>query len=246
MSTFGTSIRRIVKYFKILMVAIAMFLQPSISFASDLSERAVELFMENKPGEAAVALEMAVNETGADEKLALYLGIAYQQLGRWDDAIAAFRKGLVSSMKYRHIFLFNIANSFYSQDRNSFALEYYDQALVVKSDYAPVYLNRANAKMRLNDHPGATADYSRYLVLDPGSSQAGEIRKLIDLLGMKAAQAERLRAEETAKRIAEEQAKQAMLDAVTRSLMQAAESTTNLSAGSGDAQGYDTDLSLDE
>ncbi len=246
MSTFGTSVRCIVKTVLIITVSLAVFLNPIKIFASDLSERAIKLFMENKPGEAAVALEMAVNETGADETLALYLGITYQQLGRWDDAIAAFRKGLVSSMKYRHIFLFNIANSFYSQDRNSFALEYYDQALITKSDYAPVYLNRANAKMRLNDHSGATADYSRYLVLDPGSSQAGEIRKLIDLLGMKAVEAERLRAEEMAKRLAEEQAKQAMLDAVTRSLMQAAESTTNLSAGSGDAQGYDTDLSLDE
>jgi len=231
---------------KTLVVLLAVLVNPGQGFASDLSERAIQLFMENKPKEAVPVLEMAVNETGADEKLSLYLGIAYQQLGRWDDAIAAFRKGLVSSIQYRHVFLFNIANSFYAQDRNSFALEYYDQALVVKGDYAPVYLNRANARMRLNDYSGATADYSRYLVLDPASSQAGEIRKLMDLLGTKAVLAEKLKAEELARRLAEEQAKQAMLDAVTRSLMQAAESTTNLSAGSGDALGYDADLSLDE
>jgi tetratricopeptide (TPR) repeat protein len=246
MSAFGTPVRAIARFMKVLPVIVTVLSNPSPAFSSDLSDRAVKLFMENKPGEAAAALEMAVNEAGADEKLALYLGIAYQQLGRWDDAIAAFRKGLVSSLQYRHMYLFNIANSFYAQGRNSFALEYYDQALAARSDYAPVYLNRANAKMRLNDHAGASTDYSRYLVLDPGSAQAGEIRKLLDLLGTKAAEADRRKAEEEARRIAEEQAKQAMLDAVTKSLMQAAESTTNLSAGSGDAQAYDTDLSLDE
>ncbi len=246
MSAFGTPVRAIASFMKVLPVIAVVLLNPAIGFTSDLSDRAVKLFMENKPREAAAALEMAINETGADEKLGLYLGIAYQQLGRWDDAIAAFRKGLVSSMQYRHMYLFNIANSFYAQDRISFALEYYDQALVARSDYAPVYLNRANAKMRLNDHSGASVDYSRYLVLDPGSTQAGEIRRLLDLLGTKAAEADSRKAAEEAKRIAEEQAKQAMLDAVTRSLMEAAESTTNLSAGSGDAQGYDADLSLDE
>jgi tetratricopeptide (TPR) repeat protein len=246
MSAFGTPVRVVTSFMRLVPVIVALLFNPALGFASDLSDRAIKLFMENKPREAAAALEMAVNEAGADEKLALYLGIAYQQLGRWDDAIAAFRKGLVSSMQYRHMYLFNIANSFYAQDRISFALEYYDQVLVARSDYAPGYLNRANAKMRLNDHSGASIDYSRYLVLDPGSTQAGEIRKLLDLLGTKAAQADQFKAAEEARRIAEEQARQAMLDAVTRSLMEAAESTTNLSAGSGDAQGYDADLSLDE
>jgi len=193
--------------------------------------------MENKPQEAAPVLEMAAKESGADEKVFLYLGIAYQQLSRWDDAIATFRKGLVSSIQYRHQFLFNIANSYFSQGRNAFALEYYDQALAAKDDYPQAYLNRANTKMRLGDHPGAVSDYSLYLSLDPASPQSSEIRRLLDLLGTKEAEARKL---------AEERARQAMLDEVSRSLLEAAESTTNLSAGSGDVQGYDTDLSLDD
>lgn len=202
--------------------------------------------MENKAQEAAAVLEMASKEPGADEKLFLYLGIAYQQLGKWDEAVSAFRKGLAKASTYKHQFLFNIANSFYAQGRNAFALEYYDQALAERSDYAQAYLNRANAKMRLGDHGGAVADYSLYLSLDPGSSQAAEIRRLMALLGTKAAEADRLKAETEARKLAEAQAKQALLDEVTRSLLEAAESTTNLSAGSGDVQGYDSDLSLDD
>lgn len=219
---------------------------PVTAAASDFAERGVRLFMENRPQEAAPVLEQAIRETGADEKLFLYLGIAYQQLGRWDEAIAAFRKGLGVSSLYRHQFLFNIANSFYAQGRGAFALEYYDQALAAKSDYPAAYLNRANARMKIGDHAGAVADYSLYLSLEPASPQTGEIRRLIDLLGVRAAEAERLKAEEEARKLAEERARAALLDEVARSLLQAAELTTNLSAGSGDVQGYDPDMSLDD
>lgn len=213
--------------------------------ASDFKDNGIRLFMDNKPAEAAPVLEQASREAGADEKVFLYLGIAYQQLNRWDDAIAAFRKGLAVSVQYRHMFLFNIANSFFAQGRNSFSLEYYDQAIAAKNDFAPAYLNRANAKMRLGDQPGAAADYSLYLSLEPGSAQAADIRRLLDLLAAKATAAAQAKAQAEAQKLAEEQARQAMLDAVAQSLLQAAESTTNLSAGSGDVQSYDSDTSLD-
>jgi len=100
--------------------------------------------------------------------------------------------------------------------------------------------------MRLGDHGGAVADYSVYLGLDPASAQAPEIRRLLDLLGAKVAEADRQKAEDEARRLAEEQAKRVMLDEVARSLLEAAEATTNLSAGSGDVQGYESDLSLDD
>lgn len=232
--------------FSSLLLCLALAGSPSVAFASDIAERGVKLFMENKPMEAAPVLEMAAKEAGADEKIMLYLGIAYQQLGRWDDAIAAFRRGLATAATFRHQFLFNIANSFFAQGRNSFALEYYDQAIASRNDYSAAYLNRANAKMRLGDHAGAVADYSVYLGLDPSSAQAPEIRRLLDLLGTKVAEADKLKAEEEARRLAEDQARQAMLDEVARSLLEAAEATTNLSAGSGDVQGYESDLSLDD
>jgi len=227
------------------LVAVALLSATALG-ATELSDRGIRLFMENKPSEAAPVLELAAREAGADERLYLYLGIALQQQGKWDDAIAAFRKGLAQSSAYRHQYLFNIANSFYAQGRSSFALEFYDQAIAAKSDYASAYLNRANAKMRLGDHPGAVSDYSTYLGLEPSSPQAAEIRRLVALLGAKAAETERLAAEAEARKLAEERARQALLDEVARTLLEAAETTTNLSAGSGDVQGYESDLSLDD
>ncbi len=82
--------------------------------------------------------------------------------------------------------------------------------------------------------------------LEPGSSQASEIRRLLDLLGSKAEAARTAAAEAEARRLAEEQARKALLDEVARSLLEATEATTNLSAGSGEVQGYESDLSLDD
>ena len=222
------------------------FLLSATAWSTDFAERGTKLFIENKPQEAVAVLEMAIRESGSDEKLYLYLGIAYHQLQRWDDAIAVFRKGLPLAVQYRHLFLFNIANAFFSQDRNAFALEYYDQAVVARSDYAPAYLNRANARMKAGNHDGAVSDYSLYLSLDPGSNQAENIRRIIDLLGQKAAITEMRKAEETARQLAEEQTRQALLDSVARSLRETAESTTNLSAGSSGVQAYDDDFALDD
>ncbi|TFG85469.1 MAG: tetratricopeptide repeat protein [Spirochaetales bacterium] len=226
--------------------SLVALMAPLALSASDFSDRGIKLFMENKPQEAVALLELAVREPSADELTHLYLGIAYQQLGRWDDAIAAFRRGLTGSIQYRHLFLFNIANSFFAQGRNSFALESYDQTLAVRMDYSPAYLNRANARMKVADYTGAVADYTVYLTLDPGSSQAPTIRKLVELLGQKAAAADQLKAIEEARKLAEEAARQALLDAVAQSLLETAGSTTSLSAGSGDLQGYDEVLSLDD
>jgi len=234
------------RFLPLLYFAFTLTVLPWPSHATEFSERGIKLFMENKPQEAVAVLEMAAREANADEKIFLYLGIAYQQLGKWDESISTFRKGLASSALYRHQFLFNIGNSFYAQGRNAFALEYYDQALAVQSDYPQAYLNRANARMRIGDHSGAVADYSLYLSLAPASPQASEIRRLVDLLGSKAAESDRIKAEEEARRIAEENARQTMLDEVARSLLEASESTTNLSAGSGDVQGYESDFSLDD
>ncbi|OHD80218.1 MAG: hypothetical protein A3J97_15080 [Spirochaetes bacterium RIFOXYC1_FULL_54_7] len=229
-----------------LVVLVLCLTVPFSAWPTDFAERGTRLFMENRPQEAVPLLEMAVREADVDEKLFLYLGIAYHQLQRWDDAIAAYRKGLASAVQYRHLFLFNIANAFFSQGRNAFAIESYDQAIAARSDYAPAYLNRANARMKAGNHDGAVTDYSLYLSLDPGSSQAENIRQIIDLLGRKAAAEEMRKAEEAARKLAEEQARQAFLDSVARSLRETAESTTNLSAGSGGVQAYDDDFALDD
>lgn len=204
------------------------------------------LFLENKPQEASALLERATREKPSDEKAWLYLGICYQQLGRHDEAVAVFRKGLPAALSLSHVFHFNMGNSFLAQGRNAFAEEMYGQAIQAKPDWAPPFLNRANARMAQEKYTDAVSDYTVYLSINPSSPQAESIRKVIDLLGQAQAAEAARKAEEEARLLAEEQARQALLAAVADSLRQSAEDTTSLSAGSGDVQGYTEDFTLED
>ncbi len=204
------------------------------------------LFLENKPLEASALLERATRENPQDEKAWLYLGICYQQLGRHDEAVAVFRKGLPAALSLSHVFHFNMGNSFLAQGRNAFAEEMYGQAIQSRPDWAPPFLNRANARMAQEKYPEAVADYTVYLSINPSTPQAESIRKVIDLIGQTQAAQAAIKAAEEARKLAEEQARQALLAAVADSLRQSAEDTTSLSAGSGDVQGYTDDFTLED
>lgn len=204
------------------------------------------LFLENKPLEASALLERATRENPSDEKAWLYLGICYQQLGRHDEAVAVFRKGLPAALSLSHVFHFNMGNSFLAQGKNAFAEELYGQAIKTKPDWAPPFLNRANSRMAQGKYGDAVSDYTVYLSINPSTPQAESIRRVIELIGKTQASEAARMAEEEARRLAEEQARQALLAAVADSLRQSAEDTTSLSAGSGDVQGYKEEFILED
>jgi Flp pilus assembly protein TadD len=72
-----------------------------VAGAFDEGER---LFRADKPKEAIAYLERAILEPGIDERAWLYLGIAYQQLGRLDDAARSFRAGSAVASRFKHLF----------------------------------------------------------------------------------------------------------------------------------------------
>jgi tetratricopeptide (TPR) repeat protein len=237
----------LMNFYRCLVVALfCLFILIPANATTEVAERGIQLFVENKPAEAAPVLELASRQSGADELVFLYLGIAYLQLSRYDDALAAFRRGMAVAVAYRHLFHFNIGNTFFMQNRNAFALDSFTQAIAANSAYAPAYLNRANVQMRLGDTSAAVSDYGLYLSLDPGSSQAGEIRRLLDILNSKIATAMQQEALAKARKEAEEKARAELMASVTQSLLDAATATTNLSAGSAGVEGYSEVFSLDD
>ncbi len=216
------------------------------AWAADLFAEGERLFMENKPRDAAALLEQAVKAPGADEKAWLYLGIAYQQIGRLDDAVAVLRKGVAVAVRYRHLFYYNMGNCYAAQGKNSFAEETYGQSIVERADYAPSYLNRANVRLKLGRVRDAAGDYRAYLALEPASPQAETIRRLLALLDGDIAAEEQSAAEAEARRVAEEAAKQAVLDALSQSLKESSGDTTNMTGGTDGTQGYGEGLELED
>ncbi len=209
-------------------------------------EEGERLFREDRPKDAAPYLERAAAEASPDERALLYLGLAYQQLGRLDEAVLAFRKGAASALRFKALYLYDLGNAYILQGKNSFAAEMLGQAIEIDPGLAEARLNRANARMALRDYPGAREDYARYLELVPGSAQRASIEEILRRLSSGIEAAAKAAAEEEARRIAADEARKALLDQVAASLKAAADETKNLSSGSGAVQGYGDELTLDQ
>lgn len=212
--------------------------------ASDPFARGEALLSENRPTEAIPLLEAALKADPALEKAYLYLGLAYQQTGRLDEAISVLKRGIPRSEAWLHLIYYNLGNCYFRQGKNAFADEMYTQALAVRPGYGSALLNRANSKMGQREYEAAVLDYRQYLAVAPDSAQRPSIERVIALIESDRAEAERQRVE-LARRQAEEEARKAsILDAVAESLREAASSTTTVAAGSEGAQSYEEESEL--
>jgi tetratricopeptide (TPR) repeat protein len=187
----------------------AVFVPAALSGQSTF-QRGEELFMQNRPQEAAALLENALAQEPRNEKIYLYLGIAYEQLGNHEKAIAILQKGLEAAVLYREQFFFNMANNYAAGGENEKAQEMYSRALEAKGTLSDAYLNRANVEIKLDKLEEALQDYRLYLAMEPYAAQRPKIEQMIQLIETVRAErlleAERQRvAEEEKRRIAEEQ-----------------------------------------
>lgn len=193
-------------------------------FSESLLEQGEKLIMENKPIEAKALLEAALAENPTNEKVYINLAFVYEQLGDHTKSMNTLEEGLKYSSDKKHIAYCNRGNNFYSIEKYTFAEELYTKAIAQKNNYPDPYLNRANARLGLNNHSGALADYQYFLVLYPNSPKRPEIEKMIALLSGELEQIEK-------DRLAEEQRKKE-LENLLKALENSSTKTENLSEGS--------------
>ncbi len=184
-----------------------------------------KLLLEDKPQEARLKLEAALNENPKNEKIYLYLGIIYEQLNDPERSIQVLRRGLSIAKKHKDLIYYNIGNNFFRQEEYTLAVEMYSKAVEVNLQFDDAYLNRANSRLELENYSGARDDYIQYLQLAPSSPQREQIEELIRLLSGIIKDAELKKQEELEKQ-------KALLNEVLNSLKNASEDTRNLSAGS--------------
>jgi tetratricopeptide (TPR) repeat protein len=188
-----------------------------------------KLFLENRPQEAQPLLEQALYENPDNERLYLYLGVVYEQLGNLDKSIQVMRRGLSVAKGVKDLLYFNLGNDLFRQKEYTLAEQMYSNALEANGTLDDGYLNRANSRLQLERFADARADYIEYLRLAPATPQREAIEKLIALLGGMLDEQARLKQEELARQ-------KALLNEVLNSLQNASEDTRNLSAGSEDIQ----------
>jgi tetratricopeptide (TPR) repeat protein len=214
-------------------------------FGQDSFARGEELFMRNKPQEASVYLLNAINETPGNVKAFLYLGIAYEQTGRIDEATAVYREVLYRAGDLTANVANNLGNLYFKKGNFADAERAYTQSLEADRSYAQAWLGRANTRLKQGSLQNAVSDYEQYLRAEPRSSQRASVERLIAYIRAEAVEAERRRlaAEEAAR--AEAERRQRLLDEVSASLTGAAGSSQGLSSGAENVEGYDGEFELE-
>lgn len=235
-----------------LILSLSMLMLTSFSaFALDYFAEGERLFRENRPEEAIPLLYQASLQPGVDPRVFVYLGLGYQQTGKYADAVSAFMRGASAPGTDRKVLFFNAGNVYFLQELFAEAESMYVRAAEIDAFWAPVYLNRANARVRLGRFAEAAADYRNYLMLDPATWQKDSIRQIIALLESEEterknaelrSEAERAAAE--AERAAAAERYQRIMDEVSSSL-QSVDAASTLSAGSEDVMEYNEEAQLE-
>lgn len=222
--------------------------------------------MENKPREAAPLLEQVVERPTAPPRAFYYLGIVYEQLERYKQAVEVYQRALQQPGVDRARVHFNMGNNYLHLGDREAAVAAYTRAIEANGDYAPAYLNRANNRVALETYEGAVQDYSAYLALEPNTAQRPQIERMIAALRsmieeqrIAAQEAERRRAEEEERRRREEeerrrreeeerrvaeQRRRALLDSVLDSLEDAGSETESTTAGPEELETYEEELDI--
>ncbi|MFP4373194.1 MAG: tetratricopeptide repeat protein [Spirochaetaceae bacterium] len=242
-------------------LTILILLGAALAGAESSFERGEDLFLRNKPQEAIPLLEEALEAEPRNGTIYMYLGVAYEQVGRRNKAVEILRRGVETAREERDRMFLTMGNNLRFIEQYEDAEQSYGEAVSENSLYAPAYLARANLRVEMEKFEPAVEDYEIFLELRPESEHRPEIEQMIALLRDKvdekarraAEEAEqRKREEELARREAErrreeEQARQqALLDNVLNSLQGASEETQNLPGGSEDIQELEEDFDIVE
>lgn len=226
-------------------VAVLFVVHSAWCFSQDSFALGEELFMQNKPQEAAVHFETAIAENPGDARAFLFLGIAYEQMGKMDEAITVYRQILGSAGDLAANIASNLGNIYFAKGSIAEAEAMYTQALNTDRTFAAAFLGRANARVKTGALQEAIADYEQYLQVNPKSPQRASIERLVAFIKTEFAEAERRRlvAEEQAR--AEAERRRRLLEEVSASLQSAAAGSQGLSAGAENVEGYEGEFELE-
>lgn len=201
------------------------------------------LFMENKPEDAIIWLELALGEDTGNKHIYNFLGIAYEQTGKNQKAIDIYNRGLDYAGNLESQFLTNIANNMVILGNYDSAINLYSKAMI--SGYnGDALRNRAGEYLRKQLYDEALLDYKEYIAMEVDPYQGEEIKKLINLLEFKLDQIVIQTVEDERKRLEKEARQRDLINQVLNSLSTAGDGTTNLSAGTENVEDYNSDFDI--
>lgn len=151
----------------------------------ELWERAVEAVQFRNYGEAVPLLEVMLDQDPSDFRALRTLASVYEMQTRPEDAERLLHSALQDQRhgsSTRGRIAFDLAALLARQERKEEAVEMYGASLQYDAALVPVYLNRANLRVKLGEYRGALNDYERFLALRPTTTQRRSIEDMIELL----------------------------------------------------------------
>ena len=172
-------------------------------------------------------------------------------MGKYAEAEQQLLAGKSKDTAGAYLYSYNLGNVYFLQSRFTEAEEAYTEALVARRAYPPAVLNRANTYIKLEQYPQALEDYKFYLNLDPATSQRQAIQRMVSLLESEHREAEMIRMQEEARKLAEETERKAaeerykkLQDEINANL-QSVDNASSLSVGSDETLDYSEDYNLE-
>lgn len=233
-----------------IVIAVFFFL-PQAGFTQDAFAAGKKLLMNNQPDKAIPLFYKAAAEGNNNPKINLYLGVCYIQLGRYAEAEQQLLTGKDKDSSDSYLYVYNLGNIYFLQDRFDDAAEAYTTALMSRKLYAPAVLNRANTYVKLENYSSALQDYKLYLNLESGTSQTQAIQRMVSLLETEQRETEFARMQEEARKIAEEAERRAAEERYRKlqeeidANLQSVGNASSLSAGSDETLDYSEDYNLE-
>ncbi|MFH1776097.1 MAG: tetratricopeptide repeat protein [Candidatus Omnitrophota bacterium] len=93
------------------------------------------------------------------------LGLSYMKLGKYLEAMAAFRKAIEIDTNQANVYN-NLGNTYLMSGRREEAVGFYEQAIKIDPNYKKTYNNLGIAYCLLGRHEQATAFYQKAIALD--------------------------------------------------------------------------------
>ena len=159
-------------------IFVLLQLSASLCFADAFSE-GEKLYSENRPLDALIYFQKALEENPENPSAYNLLGLCYYQLADYEASQQTFVKGCELPSKLRYILYYNAGNAAFAMGDYENAEIYYTASIELNPDFPSAVLNRGNTRLKLNVFKGASADYKRYLELEPDTNQREQIEKLI-------------------------------------------------------------------
>lgn len=151
------------------------------TFSTPYSE-GKDLFTKNRISEATLLFEEALI-TNPTVDVYKYLAECYNIMELHDDEALVLEEAVSVGLGESSYFYFKLGNAYYLINDYSNALNSYLKVLELKNGYInETFLNIANVSVDLKLYASAIDNYTKYLELEPNSSQKRKIIKMIFLL----------------------------------------------------------------